>query len=610
MADAVAPQTPPKKLFKPSTKTKTPTRSKPTTTQQAETPPRAADNAPRSVTSESTLAPDGSFLDDITNSTKLAPLTDVSAPSDELTDNGLVENYVLSPTDTASRGTGARASHSGDTSQNEKESSPSFKDKVSRTRESAEGPAGGLAQGLVGKVTEAAKGVAGNLSGGADSPIEEIESPTNMAKYFKDQGLPEMSNFINSLTGNQSNGSGEDTPRAAKSPARETQSTSDRTGKATSDQKDERSHRASPQGEPRHKSNPKMSDPSSVSKAADGAFRDTRDREPTATPTNKMGEPNVANISQSAHPAVPAAKSDTGKQSHGSSQPGDEDGNTRVFDNMGRPQRVERSIEIPLQRQGSSSNNPSESEKQRTGSQDLGDFEDLPDTAHQPSFSSDLPDISEEDSDPPEEILDPSVHGESSSSITPIPKIPKIPHIDSTPPADLFRLAQGLAGYVVDDVGNIVDEAGEVLGHATGDLPEMVGKKVSDDGEVYGDGGEIVGYVSENFVNPPSPTEIPSDVLGRLRVDHEGNILDSDGKVIGRFHDPPARKSSTPKPSAKSPSPDARPDAKTKEEQKPKVNAQTGGSPSDLFLDVKSTTDGIQLTIRIPTTFSRQPSES
>ncbi|KAG4220701.1 hypothetical protein PC116_g30820 [Phytophthora cactorum] len=177
------------------------------------------------------------------------------------------------------------------------------------------------------------------------------------------------------------------------------------------------------------------------------------------------------------------------------------------------------------------------------------------------------------------------------------------------PPPDLFSLAHGLDGGVVDDVGNIVDESGTVLGHATGDLPAMVGRKVADNGEIYGESGEVIGYVSENFTSPPPPVDIPENVLGGLKVDHNGNILDTNGNIIGRFNEKAGENGNLAPFMKRSKSSESRTDNGKPDEKKPKVNAHTGGSPSDIFLDVKSTTDGIQLTIRIPTTFGRQPQD-
>jgi len=53
-----------------------------------------------------------------------------------------------------------------------------------------------------------------------------------------------------------------------------------------------------------------------------------------------------------------------------------------------------------------------------------------------------------------------------------------------------------------------------------------------------------------------------------------------------------------------------RPPRRTEEERRQNAEAwrqeQPGESPSDIFLDVKSTVEGIQLTIRIPTVFGGQ----
>lgn len=618
MADTLAPQTPPKKLFKPSSKTKTPTRPKlsPQTTRHTDFPQRTANGARPSIVSESEPANPANepSLDSIiaeSKPTRPAPETEVPATPDKLgehagsdttgeTSTGVVENTILTPAETSSRGTGPRSPLSRENSRNAKDSPSSFKDKVSRAGELAREPADASVKDIAGKPIEALekdvleRDVVESAEDAplaeADNPPDIFDSPTKIADYFKDRGNLEMSNFVNSLTGNwalgsghaSGQGSGENTPTAANPRVGEAQAPDNRANQVANDHKYDEPDHDSPLGESQNTATPTRQDAAHVSKTADGTFRDTEDAESIVKPTNNVGEPNVSDISRTGQPSIPTA------------QPDDQRRGEHVVDNMGRPAHVERSFEIPFQRVGRGASSP------------LRNFEDLPSVEDLPSTDG-LPRIPEDDSqDPPEEILDPSVHS-TSSSITPIPKIPKISPIDSLPPVGLPRLAQGLAGHVIDDVGNIVDESGEVLGHATGDLPSMVGKKVSNEGEVYGDGGEIIGYVSENFINPPSPTEIPGDVLGGLRVDHKGNILDSGGNIIGKFYQPPEKNSSSPKPSAKPASPKVDSDEEPREERKPKVNAHTGGSPSDLFLDVKSTTDGIQLTIRIPTTFSRSP---
>ncbi|GAP86739.1 putative lea domain protein [Rosellinia necatrix] len=619
MADSMVPQTPPKKLFKPSSKTRTPTRSKPSPHSASSTdrPQRTAHSAPRSVASVASEPAEPlheSTVGNAAKSTNLAPLTNISAASDRPpeqagsdttgeTSVGLAGNHILTPSETASRSTGARSPLSRSTSQNTQGPSPTFKDRLSHAEQSAKQAVVDLAKtAAVGKPTGAPDNTISDPPHESDNLADALDSPTTIAEYFKDQGNFEMSDFVTSLAGKKSPSSPENTPRAVKSPANEAHNLSDRADRIPNSSESDELDRAGNPGEAKDTRINDFPVPADVSMAADGSFRDTKDDELTIQPIKNMGEPNVSDISQAAQPVIPSAAPASKRQSSEISQPGDRNGAVHVVDNMGRPVHLERSIEIPLQRPKKEAISPPDPSRRRTESQDLGDFEDLPEVENLPSTGG-IPKISDVDSqDPPEEILDPSVHS-TSTNITPIPKIPKISHIDSSAPAGLLRLAKGLAGHVIDDVGNVVDESSdEVLGHVTGDLPAMVGKKVSDDGEVYGDEGQIVGYVSENFISPPSPTEIPSDVLGRLRVDHQGNILDSDGKIIGKFHQPPhPSKSSASRPSQKE---------EPEEEQKPKLNANTGGSPSDLFLDVKSTTDGIQLTIRIPTTFSRPPPES
>ncbi|KAI1260156.1 hypothetical protein F5Y18DRAFT_420279 [Xylariaceae sp. FL1019] len=615
MADTLSQATPtPKKLFKPSSKTKTPTpvrRFTPSTSSSATTAQpsqlrwptsRTTTRTPssaRSTVSQSTESLRGaSPLDDVFQSTNLAPLrystaaaSGKLAPSiaSDISDfrSGPIDSDTLSLSDTLSHTTDDRSPSVRRTTGNFKGFSPSFKEKVSRaralskTKRPTEGARGRLADTpdhILQKSTS-------NLSEASSSATDKPEPIIDLAKYFHDRGNPEMSHFVSALLGGAPARPSEikrkvaeatqpDAARAAQSEPSDKLSDS---ANKTMDQKDI------------------MQQSGDVSKKAEGAAPEAEGNLSGAVPTNKVGEPDAASISRAAQPAIPSLSAPRSAKSPPTSADG-----TQEFDNMGRPARIDRRIEIPLQRP----KKVAESHPEGHARGGLGDVNDLPNTDNLRSTdelrsTDDLPEIPDDESqDPPEEILDPSVHS-SSTSITPIPKIPKIAPIDSAPPVNLERLAKGLAGHVVDDVGNVVDESGEVLGHATGDLPSMVGKKVSNNGEIYGEDGEVIGYVSDNFVNPPEPTEIPSEVLGGLKVDHQGNILDSNGNVIGKFNQKPGQTASN-----------AKADGKPKEEQKPKVNAHTGGSPSDIFLDVKSTNDGIQLTIRIPTTFKRSPQEA
>ncbi|KAI1436510.1 hypothetical protein GGR50DRAFT_650633 [Xylaria sp. CBS 124048] len=578
MTDVITPETTrtttPKKIFKPSKKTRTPIRVKPPAPQHADFPREAAFDTPPAAESQPKVS---------SPSSEGAP-----APNNSPEDKTLLREQEQEPEEEleeASRG-------------------KSMADEPEETGEKIEG-----GPTVVGdkEPIQAPKSPTGKVEAGAN--IEQ--SPT--AEAFKEQKHLEMSNSGTSSPGEFSSSRSDGTREDSKSPRPDEKVIS---SEKESEKADEASRSAPTENGNLEKptnhapaqnmtqtapddadSEPESQDgtasnlrePGDVSKVADGTFRDAGDSTATNAPINNMGEPNVSEISKTVHPSSSRESSKLSDQKK-------EDG-SREIDNMGKPAHVERSIEIPLQR-GSPPNEKQESEG--FSSHDLGDFEELPSTKDLPSLD-DLPDLrGKSDQDPPEEVLDPKVH---SPNVRPIPKIPKIGNIGSTPPLDLRRLARGLAGHVVDDVGNIVDEAENVLGHATGDLPAMVGRKVSEDGEVYASDGSIIGYVSDNFVKAPEePREIPSHVLEGLKVDQEGNILGSNGNIVGKFHERPDGSSF-----AKSASPDVAAGEKTEEEGKPKekVNAHTGGSPSDIFLDVKSTTEGIQLTIRIPTTFSR-----
>lgn len=218
-----------------------------------------------------------------------------------------------------------------------------------------------------------------------------------------------------------------------------------------------------------------------------------------------------------------------------------------------------------------------------------------------------------------------------------------------------------LVGKKIDEFGDIVDDDGSVLGRVEGDLPSMIGRRISNArGDVLGDDGELLGYVAElgageseqNSSKEQIPTWSLADAMkamaaagngpGGLRVDLFGNILDPEGNIVGSFHDnisgfgkkiPAAAfgddrshgqspkdaketKESKPRPQEPQPkeahSQDQKAEKSTKSPPKaePRENAQSHRkedpkeSPSDIFLDVKSTTEGIQLTIRIPTVFN------
>lgn len=248
-----------------------------------------------------------------------------------------------------------------------------------------------------------------------------------------------------------------------------------------------------------------------------------------------------------------------------------------------------------------------------------------------------------------------------------IPRIPSVQRLGSnphpTPPPEddhakpkkvpIYEAKKDhLVGMTIDEWGDIVDDKGEVLGRVEGDLPSMIGRQVSNArGDVLGDDGGLLGYVAEigpgkGHPEPPKqavPTWSLEDVEkamaaagkgpGGLRVDPFGNILDAEGNSVGSFHDNVSgfgRKSgafpeSAPISDAEDSRSQSRPDSRPKQpkakpaprSEKPEGTAterrdkaqrqrkeENPLNPSDIFLDVKSTTEGIQLTIRIPTVFN------
>lgn len=169
-------------------------------------------------------------------------------------------------------------------------------------------------------------------------------------------------------------------------------------------------------------------------------------------------------------------------------------------------------------------------------------------------------------------------------------KIPRIQPIEHGEP--LASRAQGLVGKFVDEFGNILDWDGAVLGSVEGDLPSMVGRPVSESGEILDAAGEVVGYVSENHTRPTL-----SALEGGLKIDGTGNIYNKNGDIVGKMNGSPKGKEEA------SGQQDAGENRTSHDAGK--ANAATP-SPSDVFLDIKSTHDGIQLIIRIPTVFKNE----
>lgn len=165
------------------------------------------------------------------------------------------------------------------------------------------------------------------------------------------------------------------------------------------------------------------------------------------------------------------------------------------------------------------------------------------------------------------------------------------------------ELAVGLEGKYVDEFGNILDWDGTVLGRVEGDLPSMVGRPVSASGEILDAEGEVAGRVCENYIKPKL-----EPLSSGLRVDSEGNIYDEEGNVVGKINKLKDKDKDSNK--------DNKNDNQTQQQQQQGGNVNipkppvVAPRPDELYLDVKSTFDGIQLIIKIPTVFNRDNNQN
>jgi hypothetical protein len=207
---------------------------------------------------------------------------------------------------------------------------------------------------------------------------------------------------------------------------------------------------------------------------------------------------------------------------------------------------------------------------------------------------------------------------------------------------------------VSNNKGDILGDDGELLGWVA-DLE--IERKGSNAGSI----SPPTSPIGAGMAGMKSLAEMMGRANASLMVDHVGNILDANGNVVGKFHDnnnPAHRKEREEQERAKAAAlqaaadravrkavaaqeaekraeADAGEDASKQaptppqdegEEHEPECNCskkkprrteeerrenaaawrkeKPGESPSDIFLDVKSTTEGIQLTIRIPTVFN------
>jgi hypothetical protein len=158
----------------------------------------------------------------------------------------------------------------------------------------------------------------------------------------------------------------------------------------------------------------------------------------------------------------------------------------------------------------------------------------------------------------------------------------------------------------VDEFGNVLDWEGHVLGRVEGDLPAMVGRPVSASGAVVGEDGVVAGYVVENETlvdEVPEPRSLDSLAGTGLKVDHIGNILDGEGRVIGHLNAGAQEEGGQSGSGQQRSQQQHHPQGESTLE--PPSSRPSAPSPSEIYLDVKSTMDGIQIIMKIPTVFNR-----
>lgn len=197
----------------------------------------------------------------------------------------------------------------------------------------------------------------------------------------------------------------------------------------------------------------------------------------------------------------------------------------------------------------------------------------------------------------------PSTNGTSEANHIEIPKITPLSSQTESPES----LAQGLQGKIVDEFGNILGDDGTVHGRVEGDLPSMIGRCIQNNGNVLTKEGEVCGYVSENLIRPPPMQEAGYG----LKLDAEGNIYDMNGAVVGKMKAPNGHGANGSE-TTNEPNQDSNKKRKASESLPSTAHPgipQTGPaapSPDEIYLDVKSTHDGIQIIIKIPTVFNKE----
>ncbi|RBQ73213.1 hypothetical protein VDGD_07279 [Verticillium dahliae] len=359
---------------------------------------------------------------------------------------------------------------------------------------------------------------------------------------------------------------------------------------------------------------PRLNSQSRASSSFVGSETDTQDHAEAPRPqpeqeSSRPTQPEVAAASQQRSPqggAQNSARPNTTSQDHSQSQ-----NTSQASQDQGGPSHINTSREIPIpirkQEAGRHSITTDEDDDDDASSVSSSSTESIGNRAqyydhHQPPQHSPTP------------VTRSTLKNKSDDEENPTIQIPKVTPLASglTLPPNLAELAENLEDKYIDEFGNVLEWDGRVLGRVEGDLPSMIGRPVSATGEVISTEGQVVGYVAENDTiapRPPSPKPIHGMGEG-MKLDHMGNILNRHNKIVGHLNA-----------------------EELVDAPEPIRRARNGGgggsgggggggggcgcscghgrakpsaapSPSEIYLDVKSTNDGVQLIIKIPTVFN------
>ncbi|KAM0270838.1 hypothetical protein ACHAQH_009318 [Verticillium albo-atrum] len=316
---------------------------------------------------------------------------------------------------------------------------------------------------------------------------------------------------------------------------------------------------------------------------------------PAQSRENSKTEPSQQRASQ-------GSSQNDARQSNTSQSNSHAQSSSQTNSEQGGPSRINTSHEIPI---------PIRQRKERSQSMTTDDDDDDDDDVSSVSSSSteSIGSRARYSDRPPQHTPTPvtrsSLKNKSDDEENPTIQIPKVTPLASglTLPPNLAELAENLEDKYVDEFGNILEWDGRVLGRVEGDLPSMIGRPVSATGEIISQDGLVVGYVAENDTiapRPPSPKPIQGMGEG-MKVDHMGNILNKHNKIVGHFNAEELVDAPEPIRRARSGGGGGGGGCKCGHDR-PRPTAAP--SPSEIYLDVKSTNDGVQLIIKIPTVFN------